>query len=291
MLGAMTLGWGLFWPFMQLALAEMPILTFRAICAELGGAILLLIALATGNSIRIPRNEWPALLVVAFVNSTLWLMLTATGVSLLGAGRAVLLAYTMPLWAFLFGMWLLGERPRQRQFAGLGLGLCGVAVLVAPAIFGGADLSLPGVLAMLAAAMVWAGGGTLVKRRNWAMSMPTLSGWQLVIGGLPICLAAAWLEADRIGPISWVAGLALAYNVLVGVSFGVYVWFRLVQSLPMSVASMAVLLVPVIGLTSSAWMVDAPLGWPELGSLALIVLGVSTVVPMPKLANLRRRTS
>ncbi|MEQ9640896.1 MAG: EamA family transporter [Alphaproteobacteria bacterium] len=291
MLGAMTLGWGLFWPFMQIALAEMPILTFRAICAEAGGAILLLIALATGDSIRIPRNEWGGLLVIAFVNSTLWLMLTATGVVLLGSGRAVLLAYTMPLWAFLFGIWLLGERPRQRQYVGLGLGLAGVAVLVAPSIFGDGDLSLPGVLAMLGAAMVWAGGGTLVKRRSWAMSMPTLSGWQLVIGGLPICFAAAVLEADRIGPISWVASLALAYNVLIGVSFGVYVWFRLVQTLPMSVASMAVLLVPVIGLTSSAWLVDAPLGWPELGSLALIVLGVSTVVPMPKLANLRRRTS
>lgn len=291
MLGAMTLGWGLFWPFMQLALAEMPVLTFRAICAELGGVLLLLIALATGASIRVPRGEWAGLLVIAFVNSTLWLLLTATGVVLLGSGRAVLLAYTMPLWAFLFGMWLLGERPRRRQFVGLGLGLCGVAVLVAPAVFGDAQLSLSGVLAMLGAAIVWAGGGTLVKRRAWTMSMPTLSGWQLVIGGLPICAAAALLEADKIGPISWVAGLALTYNVVVGVSFGVYVWFRLVQTLPMSVASMAILLVPVIGLTSSAWLVDAPLGLPELGSLALIVLGVSTVVPLPRLANLRRRTS
>jgi drug/metabolite transporter (DMT)-like permease len=282
MLGAMTLGWGLFWPFMQIALAEIPILTFRAICAELGGLILLLIGLATGASLRVPRGEWTGLLWLSAINSTAWLFLTALGVSLLGSGRAVLLAYTMPLWAFVFAVVFLGETPRRRHILGLGLGLAGVATLIAPALFGEAVLSLPGVLAMLAAAFAWAGGGTLMKARHWTMPMPVLIGWHLIIGGLPLCLAAVVIEPYTLRPLSWQASLALAYNVIVGVSFGVYIWFRLVQSLPMSVASMAVLLVPVIGLTSSAWLVDAPLGVPEIGALLLIVLGVSTVVPLPK---------
>jgi hypothetical protein len=45
-----------------------------------------------------------------------------------------------------------------------------------------------------------------------------------------------------------------------------------------------VLLVPVIGLSLSALIVNEPLGWPEWTALALIVAGLAAVMPLPRLS-------
>ena len=51
LLGLLTLGWGFNWPLMKLALADIPVWTFRAICIATGAAGLVLIARLSGQSL------------------------------------------------------------------------------------------------------------------------------------------------------------------------------------------------------------------------------------------------
>jgi DME family drug/metabolite transporter len=47
------------------------------------------------------------------------------------AANAILLQYTAPLWMYLASVWLLGERADRRSSVALGIGLAGMAVIVA----------------------------------------------------------------------------------------------------------------------------------------------------------------
>ena len=149
---------------MKIVVAQIPIFSFRMLTAWGGGAMVLLIAWLMGNSLRLERRDiWPAI-VAGLLNITGWLYFTALGLTMLPAGRATVLAYTMPLWAFLAAILLTGERVTARRTVALGFGVGAVLIL------GGDDLirlgAAPlGVIATLAAAASW-GRGTVVQKKS-----------------------------------------------------------------------------------------------------------------------------
>ena len=142
LLGALTILWGSNWPAMKLALRELDPWTFRTVCLLVGGGGLLALVRAGGHSLRVPRAErWPLALIALF-NITGWHICSAYGLTLVHAGRAAIIAYTMPLWTVIFGRLLIGERITRSRLAALGLGLAGMAVLVTPDL--GAIWAAPG---------------------------------------------------------------------------------------------------------------------------------------------------
>jgi len=266
---------------MKLVLIEMPLLTYRGICAEAGGLLVLGLALLARQNLSVSRAEWPSLVLLALFMTTGWLYFTALGVSLIGPGRAVLVAYTMPLWSFLLGGLFLDERPSLRRWLGLAVGLAGIGLMLSQDVERLVAAPL-GVLAMLGAALSWSIGSLVLKRRVWSTPNLTLIGWQTLIGGVPICLAIPFFEAGELRPLSPLGWFAFAYTILASTVFGVWAWFRCVQLLSISVASLGVLLVPVIGLSLSALILNEPLGWPEWSALVLIVGGLAAVMPLPR---------
>lgn len=279
LLGFLTLTWGLGWPVMKLVLAEMGPWNFRTLCLILGGALILLTAKARGISLGIPKGELAPLLVVAGVNVTGWNLLSAYGVILLQAGRAAILAYTTPLWAAVLGRLVLGERLNATRLAGLALGLCGLAVLMGHEV-SAMGRAPGGALLMLGAALSWALGTVLIKRRSWQMGTEVFAGWQLILGGMPVLVGTVLLE-----PPFWCAGislrgsLAVGYVIVVGVVLGYWGWLKVVEIFPVTIASLGTLAVPAIGVLSSGILLGEPVGWRELVSLGLVSLGIAGVIP------------
>ena len=72
LLAGLTLFWGLNWPAMKIALAELPVWWFRAGCLWFGGLGLILIARFTGQSLRVPAVERGPLLLCALFNVVGW---------------------------------------------------------------------------------------------------------------------------------------------------------------------------------------------------------------------------
>src|SRR4030042_818728 len=62
---ALTLGWGLNWPMMKLAVAEMAPMRFRTMCLLAGIVGLFATARAGGSSTRVPAGQWPRLAAIA----------------------------------------------------------------------------------------------------------------------------------------------------------------------------------------------------------------------------------
>ncbi len=280
LLGTLTFLWGGNWPAMKLALHEIDPWIFRTVCLLIGGAGLLALARAGGQSLRVPpRERWP-LVVVALFNITAWHLCSAYGLTRIQAGRAAIIAYTMPLWTVVFGRLMVGERITRARAVALGLGLLGMVALVAP------DARTlwaapAGTLLMLCAAAGWAIGTVLTKSQAWTIPTTVLTGWQVLLGGAPIALGAALRLAAGAGPgfelttPSTGALLGTAYATFVGAIFCHWAWFRLVAILPAAVAAIGTLGIPIVGLFSSALILGEPVGAGELVALILVVSGLA----------------
>ena len=168
----------------------------------------------------------------------------------LPGGVAATLGAIQPLVAAGLAAWLLRERLSIRiVFAGL-LGFAGVALLVLRA---GARLDGIGVLAGLAGAVSMASGVVLTK--YWGRPVPLLAftSWQLIAGGLVLVPAALAVEGmpphltgQNLLGFLWLAtgGTAVAYSL----------WFRGIERIPVSQASLLALMSPVVA--TAAGMAD-----------------------------------
>jgi drug/metabolite transporter (DMT)-like permease len=285
LLSTLTLLWGGNWPAMKTALRQIDPWVFRTVCLLVGGAGLLGLARASGQSLRVPRRERGPLAVVALFNITAWHLCSAYGLMRIQAGRGAIIAYTMPLWTVIFGWLMVGEPITRTRMAALALGLAGMVALIAPAA--GTLWHAPaGTLLMLGAAAGWAIGTVLTKAQAWTIPTTVLTGWQVVLGGVPIALGAALrLVAAGSGDprfdlaaASSAALLGLAYATLVGALFCHWAWFRLVAMLPAAVAAIGTLGIPIVGLFSRALILGEAVGTGELLALILVVSGLTLLV-------------
>jgi drug/metabolite transporter (DMT)-like permease len=276
---ALTITWGLNWPMMKLALAEVPPWTFRSLCLMVGGGALLALTRASGAPVSIPRGRLGALALVAVFNITGWHLFSAYAVLNTGAGRAAIIGYTMPLWASVLGIWVLHTRPTARQGAALLLGM-GALVLLMAKDFGAVGATPTGALLMLGAAICWAIGTVLVKKFAWeGLAVTALTGWQQLIGGLPIVIGWSLLEpVPDLGTLSLPAAIGLAYAVFVAMIFCQTAYFKLLSLLPAHVAAISVLPVPVVGVVSSALLLGEPVGPAEVAALTLVVSGLFLLI-------------
>jgi drug/metabolite transporter (DMT)-like permease len=276
LLFALSLCWGLNWPIMKVVLSEVPPLYFRSSCLLLGGAGMLALARASGNSIAVPQGCWPRVLLLSLFNIIAWNVFAIYGVSLLPSGRAALLGFTMPLWSTLLSVWLLGEKVTARRLIGLVLGLAGIAALMGGSL-GGMRQAPIGVLCMILAAWGWAIGVVLFKRLPVAMPISALTGWTMLLGGIPVLLAAIPLESSRLVIPSFWPAFGMVYNTLIAFMFCYWAWNRIVLMVPVSVSSLSSLATPLIGVMSGALLLGEALGWNEALAALLILAAVATV--------------
>ncbi len=288
LLASLSLFWGLNWPGMKIILSEVPVWWFRSLCLMFGGSFLMLISALSGNRCRLYLDELGPVLLCGSFAILGWMVFSAYGVSLMPAGRASIIAFTMPLWATIIAAWVLAERITAGKIAGLMLGLAGLGVLIGP------DLLIlkrapVGALFMLLAAVSWGLGTVLLKRIAWRL--PTLSNvaWQLLLSAIPVTLIAVLSEPfPDLGALSGRAIIALVYLFLFPMSFCQWAYFKTVGLLPASIAAIGTLMVPVIGVFSSYLILDERVGASDIVALLLVLSALVLVLLVPAWSNSRR---
>ena len=278
MLGALTFAWGFNWTALKVALSEVPPWTFRTLCLGLGSAVLFAALRAGGQPLGVPKGQWGRLALLAFFSITCWNMLIAFGVPRIPSGRASILAYTMPIWAIPLSVWVLRERINRRKLVGLGLGMAGLALLLGnnPAGLTAAPL---GSLLIVGAAISWALGTVLQKRLPVNMPLGAYTAWIMLLGGVPIFIGALTLEDVRaLGNISLEPALGVAYNVFIAFAFAHWAWIKIATSVPVSVFSISMLIIPVIGVLSGVVFLGERPSWAEIGALVCVLGALATVI-------------
>lgn len=277
-LGLLTLVWGFNWTAMKVAISEVAPFTFRTFCLGAGSALLFAFLRASRQPLAIARSEWPRLVLIAFFTITCWNILVVFGLAHIPSGRAAILAYTMPAWAIPLSVWLLGERMTARKALGLALGMGGMALLLWNefAQLHGAPL---GALLVLGAAFTWAIGTVLQKKYPVRAPVAAYTAWIMLLGGVPIYLGALLLEDfRRLGEVSLWAGLAVAYNVVFSFAWAHWAWIKLATTVSVTVFSLSMLLIPVVGVFSGMIFLGERPGWAEYAALALVLGSLLTVM-------------
>jgi drug/metabolite transporter (DMT)-like permease len=157
------------------------------------------------------------------------------------SGTAALLVATVPVFLTIFA-WVskLGPRPNGTICIALLLGLLGVSILSQP---GTQSATSPGnqfhwymgIIALLAAAALWA-GGSLYSRKAAHPSSPIVGvGIQMICGGallLLVSISTGEIGRVDLGRITGESFLAWLYLVVIGaiIAFTAYIWLTRVIS-------------------------------------------------------------
>ena len=282
MLLVLTLVWGTNWPLFPLALQEISVWTFRSITAPICGLILLGVARARGMPMTIPREHWPAIGMASFFYLVVWNICSTYAALMIPSGQAAVLGFTMPLWSALLSWMVLGERLNRRLLLALALGMAAVTLLMVPSFGAYADAPLGLALGLLAG-LGWAVGTLILKRRAIPVPVTVLTGWQMLLVSVPVCIVALATGTREWFMPSTQSIALIVYITLVPLCIGNVCWFSIVTLLPTNIAGLSVIAVPMVAMVSGALLLGEPLGPTQVAAMALCAasLGLTLLRPPP----------
>lgn len=179
---------------------------------------------------------------------------------------------------------MLGERVRAVQIAGTAVAAGGFTLV---GLHTGGDVTAAGLICVLLAATSW-GFANVTSRRLGKVNPLSLVVWAGLVVPLPMGLASLlvegpdliWHSLTHTGATAW---LGLAYTVYLSTLVAYSLWSWLLSHYPASTVTPFTLLVPVLGMLSSALLLGEPLpGW-KLQAAALVLGGLALNVFGPRL--------
>ena len=194
-------------------------------------------------------------------------------------GLASLVLQSQAFFTLFFAAIFLGERLRAASVLGLLVAAGGLTLIGSE---NGASVPFFALLLTLCAASMWA-MGNIITRRFGNIDLVALVIWGGLVPPLPFLALSWWLEGpERIESslrgIGWSSVLALAYLAFIATMLGYSLWSHLLSRYPAGKVAPFSLLVPVVGLSSSALLLGERLtplqGWGALLVMAGLLINV-----------------
>ncbi|MBP3061222.1 O-acetylserine/cysteine efflux transporter [Ectopseudomonas chengduensis] len=191
------------------------------------------------------------------------------------AGLASLVLQSQAFFTLFFAALFLGERLRGSNLFGL---LVAASGLVLIGLQGGQAMTLAGFALTIAAASMWA-LGNVVTRKLGKVNLVGLVVWGSLIPPLPFLALSLWLEgpeliSQSLRTLGVDSLLVLAYLAFGATILGYGLWSRLLSRYPASQVAPFSLLVPVVGISSSALLLGERLGSLQMVGAALVMAGL-----------------
>jgi drug/metabolite transporter (DMT)-like permease len=275
----LAFAWGFNWTAAGIALHEVPPWSMRFAGSGIGALTLFAAAKLGGHSLHVPRRERVHVMIAGFFNVAAFQIFSGFAQLAGATSRAIIIAYSMPIWATLLSRFMLGERLSvARQLAFL-LCVAGLSTLVWPLLVTGVPAS---VLLSLGCALSWAFATVYVKWMKLTVPPLANAAWQLMFGFLFIAVGTFAFEGTpHLIGISRSALLAILYIGVFGVGLAHFLWWAIVGRLPTVTASIGSLLVPVIGVIASTLVLHERPTINDIVGFLLIFLAAACVLLAP----------
>ncbi|MCJ2096829.1 EamA family transporter [Methylobacterium sp. J-072] len=224
-----------------------------------------------------PRTSLRIVVAFGFVLGVVKFGLLFLGMALgMPAGLSSLVLQTQVFFTIGLAFLVFGERPSGLQLLSALIAGCGVGVIAA---WQGQHALLGAFLLVIGAALFWGVANVIVKAAGridmlalmvWGslVAAPPLLALSLVIEG-PDAITTAFLRADA---QTWGAVLFIAYPTTI-LAFAL--WNRLLSRYPAVTVTPFALLIPIIGLSSSRWLLAEPFEAAAAAGAALIFFGIA----------------
>jgi drug/metabolite transporter (DMT)-like permease len=280
----------IFWPTTWLVIK----VTLRGAPPLLGCSLRFLVAglclagfrLASGYSLRLRRDQWRPVIVVALGYFAITYAVLYVGETHITAGLAALLSSTTPLFIIILANFLLpDEALNWQKLAGVLIGLAGLALV----FHGGLSIGSSGaaVVAMVAigvSAIGYAYAQIVVRRDARDVPGVLLNAWAMTIGGLIVLALSLVSEPHHIdlnaATLGSIVYLALPGTVL---PYAGMVW--LLKRSSAGTVGLLGLVLPVIALFEGWLFLSEPLDWALVVGAAIVVGGLLMATLKPKSAT------
>ena len=276
-----TISWGVNWPIMKIGVTAFPPLTFRTLCMIGSLPPIWLAARLSGTSLRISRSQIAIIAKLAIPNMMVWHFFVILGVKMLSSGRAAILGFTMPVWAVLSGLLFFRERVAPSAWLGVACALAGALLLLSSEFAAISGQPLGSALVLIAAAG-WGYGTVALKKTKIDIPTISLTFWMIAMTTLAIGMGALLFERSAWRLPNATEWGAIIFNALVVFAFANIVWVRLARALPPVASSLSVMMIPIVGVFSGAWILGETPHWQDYAAMLLILAAMSTVLLKPR---------
>ncbi len=191
------------------------------------------------------------------------------------AGIASLVLQAQAFFTLGFAFLFLGERVRAWNLIGLVIAAAGLAAI---AVQGGGAMTLAGFALTILAAGSW-GLGNIVTKKIGKVELVPLVVWGSLVPPLPFFALSLVFEGPQriVGALASVSGasiFAIVYLAFVATLVGYGIWGRLLSRYPAAQVAPFSLLVPVVGIASSAVFLGEQMSTAEYVGAALVMAGL-----------------
>jgi drug/metabolite transporter (DMT)-like permease len=196
------------------------------------------------------------------------------------AGITALICSLQPVLVSIFSSIFFGEKLSGRKWLGLGLGLAGLIMVIAPKLEASGEQALPlaGVIAVFIALLGGTSGTLLQKKFGAGVEVLSGTSWQYVATGILMAVLALAFEDGQ--SITWNASFifSLAW-LIVALSIGaiLILYYLLARSSAASVSSLYYL-VPAVTAVEAYFLFGEKIGLVTAIGTFVTIAGVALVV-------------
>jgi drug/metabolite transporter (DMT)-like permease len=275
----LAFAWGFNWIAAAFALQEVPPWSLRFVGTAIGAATLVVATWLSGRSLKVPPGAFKHILIAGFFNVSVFNICSAFAQLYGATSRAVIITYSMPIWASVLAWLILGDRLDRVRLIALGLCIGGLTILVWPLFSAGVPL---GVFFALGCAFAWTIATVYMKWAKVDVDPLVNAAWQLLFGTLLLTFGMLLFDGyPQVWPISPRAAFSILFIGLFGVGLAHFLWWAIVGKLPTITASIGSLLVPVVGVIASAVILGERPSITDIIGFASIFAAAACVLLQP----------
>ena len=260
LLVSLSLLWGGSFLFVGIAVEDLPAFTIVLWRVALAAALLVPVVLALGHRLPTTIAGWWPFLMMALLNNVIPFSAIALGQKQIASGLASVLNATTPLFAVVLTHWLTDDKMSWKRFAGVLIGIGGVAILMGPALLGSDKTSVVGMALVLLATLSYGCAGVWGRRLRTTPPLVSAS-CQLICSAAVMAVVAGIIDRPWSLPMpssrTIVSMLGLA---ALSTALAYAIFFRILAISGPSNVMLVTLLIPISGIA---------LGWLVLGEAVL----------------------
>ena len=278
--------WGANFTVIKLGLGEMPPILLSSLRFAFA-------ALPAVFFLPKPKCHWKYVVGFGVVLGCIKFSLLFLGMDLgLSAGISSLVLQLQAFFTVILGFFVLGEKIGPHRIVAMIVAFGGVGVLL---LVSDGSITAIGLTLVIAAAAAWGVANIIVKQAG-SVQMLSFVVWASLVPPIPLAILS-FLTEDRASlslftdQISWIgigSVLYLAYPVTL---LGFAIWGRLLSTLPVGLVAPFSLLVPIVGMATSALVLGEDFGPIKIVSAVLVMTGLLINVFGEKLMALFSRSN
>jgi drug/metabolite transporter (DMT)-like permease len=267
---------GLNWPVMATGVKSVAPIWMGALRIGTATVLMVTVALARGTLVPPPRRDLPMVGSMAFFRLAAVSVLVFSALELVPAGRSSVVVWTSSLWTVPIAAIFLGERMTPARWFGLSLGLAGVLALFEPWGFDWSDTGVAvGHALLILAAITNAATAVHIRGHRWSIAPLDSMPWQLMAATLILVGLGFGVEGPPV--IDWTPQLVwvVLYQGLIATGIAFWVQIVILRNLSAVSTNLTLMAVPVVGVVSSAIVLNEDVTTSLVLGLILVITGVA----------------